>query len=262
MGKSINQDVYAGGSTYHIQTEYYKSSGKIVTNIFKDGVSVKRLEKKVEEGLSDDEIDQEIEKFHFLVLEKLRQGGKKGKRPQPEPKTGQEVGVSGEERAPQPAAEAGFELPQELYEPILELINPYFGIASAFSIEEALASATGVDSFIEALTKDLEDEAKGELIIRLRELFDRAPELLKSSRVEEAQEEEAPEEFELTPEHEQKILTVLSDYFGIMATAVLEEAISDWRAIGGSYQELVDIICAHADTPEEEEELRQRLLLL
>jgi len=262
MGKSINQDVYAGGSTYHIQTEYYKSSGKIVTNIFKDGVSVKRLERKVEEGLSDEEIDQEIEKFHFFVLEKLRQGGKKAKQPQPESKPEPKREVEVEEGVSQPVAEGGFELSQELYNQILELINPYFGIASAFSLDEARAAANSVESFIEILTRDLEDEAKGELIIRLRELFDRASELLKSSRVEEAQEEEAPEEFELTPEYEQKILTVLSDYFGIMATAILEEAVADWRAIGGSYQELVDIICAHADTPEEEEELRQRLLLL
>ena len=259
MAKSINQDVYAGGSTYHIQTEFYKSSGKIVTNIFKDGVSVKRLERKVEEGLSDEEIDREVEKFHFLVLEKLRQGGKRLKRSKPEVESEAEK----REKVSQQVEEGGLNLSQELYEQILELINPYFGIASAFSIEEARSCATGVDSFIEALTKDLEDEARGELIIRLRELFDRTPpELLKGKGVEETQEEESVEEFELTPEQEQKILTVLSEYFGIMATVILEESVSDWKAVGGSYQELVDIICAHADTPEEEEELRQRLLLL
>jgi len=240
MGKSINQDVYAGGSTYHLQTEYYRSSGKIVTNIFKDGVSVKRLERKVEDGLSEQEIDQEVEKFHFFVLERLRQGGKRG-RPEPE----------GEESL-QPAAEAGLNLSPGLYEQILEVINPYFGIASAFSIEEARSIATDINSFIEALTKDLEDGIREELAARLKELLESG----------EKAEGLGGEEVELTPEREQKILTVLSEYFGIMATAVLEEALGDWRAIGGSYQELIDIICAHADTPEEEEELKRRLLLL
>ena len=47
MALSLNQNIKAGKSTYHIQTEYYKTSNKIISNIFKDGKAVRRLEKEV-----------------------------------------------------------------------------------------------------------------------------------------------------------------------------------------------------------------------
>ena len=68
MALSLNQNIKAGKSTYHIQTEYYKTSNKIISNIFKDGRAVRRLEKEVEEGK---DLDAQIKEFHKSVVERL-----------------------------------------------------------------------------------------------------------------------------------------------------------------------------------------------
>ncbi len=136
MAKSINQDIQAGSSVYHIQTEYYKSSGKIVTNIFKDGLSVKRLEKEVS-SLSEEELDREIENFHQLVLEKLKASKRK------------------QEAYSPPPQEVSFFVPKELYNKLLVEISPFFGIASAFILDEAIESAKDLNDFLKILSADL-----------------------------------------------------------------------------------------------------------
>lgn len=68
MGTSINEEIRAANGVYHIQTEYYKTSGKIVTNIFKDGMIVKRLEKELNDK---DNIDDQVKAFHAFVIKKI-----------------------------------------------------------------------------------------------------------------------------------------------------------------------------------------------
>ncbi len=78
----------------------------------------------------------------------------------------------------------------------------------------------------------------------------------------EKEEEEKEERLVLTGELQDKILAVLSECFGIMASIILEESIKDWELSGGSYEELVEIIASHADTPKEEEEIKSKLMFL
>ncbi|WP_456342475.1 hypothetical protein [Thermovibrio sp.] len=248
MAKSINQDIQAGGSVYHIQTEYYKSSGKIVTNIFKDGLSVKRLEKDVS-GLSEEELDREIENFHRLVLEKLRAGKRKQEAPA--------------EVAPSvPTEDANFFVPRELYERLLVEISPFFGIASSFILDEAIESSKSFSAFLENLSADLPDEQRELLLLKVRPLIEKYLSNLEEEKKERTEEIGEEEKFVLTDELKDKILTVLSDYFGIMASAVLDEAIEEWETSGKTYEELVEVISSHADTQEEAEEIKTRLMFL
>ncbi|RKQ63604.1 hypothetical protein C7457_0478 [Thermovibrio guaymasensis] len=236
MSKSINEDIKAGKSVYHIQTEYYKSSGKIVTTIFKDGRSVKRLEKEVSD-VSEEELNQEIEKFHRYVLDRLR-------------------GLKKKEVPALSSSERKFSVPQELYERLLIEISPFFGIASAFVLDEAIESASDVSSFIEALTSDLSEDQKELLVSKVKPLIEDQVSVSK----EEVTEDE--EKFNLTPELEEKILSILSEYFGIMASSVFEDSVKEWELTGRSYEELVDVISSHGDTEEEREEIRNRLMFL
>jgi len=228
MPKSINQDVYVGSVTYHIQTEYYKGAGKIVTNIFKDGMSVKRLEKPVS-GLSDDEIDKEIEKFHYFVLDKLRQGVVRKRK---------EVSASpqeGEERS-----QGGFSISEEVYRRVLAEISPFFGVASSAVLEEALKRSSDPENFVEELLSELPSDQTSSLEEKLLSIFEEG-------------------KFVLGEELKEEILRILSDYFGIMSAIVLDESIEEWEASGGTPEELASIIAAHADDPDEEEEIRRRV---
>jgi hypothetical protein len=236
MPKSINQDIVAGSSVYHIQTEYYKSSGKIVTNIFKDGRSVKRLEKEIS-TLNDEEIDKEIEKFHTFVISKLT--GKAKEKEYEREKT-------------------GISLPEDIYDRLLVEISPYYGIASSLVLDEGLAFSSSVNELISFLTEDLPDEQSKELAGKLSFLLES---VIRSRGKEEEEEERAP--FAVTPELEEKVLKVLSEYFGIMASAVWEDSLEQWRASGGTtYEELLEAIVSHGDSEEEREELRTRLSFL
>ncbi len=237
MSKSINEDIKAGKSVYHIQTEYYKSSGKIVTTIFKDGRSVKRLEKEVSD-VSEEELNQEIEKFHRYVLDRLK-------------------GLKKKEVPALSSSERKFSVPQELYERLLIEISPFFGIASAFVLDEAIDSASDVSSFIEALTSDLSEDQKEILVSKVKPLIE---DQVLVSKEEEVTEDE--EKFDLTPELEEKILSILSEYFGIMASSVFEDSVKEWELTGRSYEELVDVISSHGDTEEEREKIRTRLMFL
>jgi len=253
MAKSINQDVYAGSSVYHIQTEYYKSSGKIVTNIFKDGCAVKRLEKDVS-NVPEEEIDKEIEEFHYFVLDKLRQGAKRKKGAKP----AEEKEVREETKQEKAEKSAALELPSNIYDDFLKVMFPYFGIASAVVLENALEESSTYSELVENIVSGLPKEEAEELRDKLNFLLTELPSQPKEETAEE-EGEEVEEAFSVDSDIENKILSILADYFGIMASAVFEEALEDWEMTGKTYEELVDIIAAHADTEEEGEEIARRL---
>ncbi len=220
MGKSINQNIKAGRSTYHIQTEYYKSSRKIVTNIFKDGQSVKRFEREIETE-NEEEIDREVEKFHNLIVGKLT--GRVKKR---------------EEKAK-------VEIPEELFEEFLRELSPFFGIATALTLEEAIREASSYKELLNIIVSDLDDELKPIVKEKLSSLIG------KISR------KEAP--FSLNTETEEEILKILAEKFGIMASSILEEAVEKCRKEGGGFGKLVEILSSYGESPEEEREIKEAL---
>ncbi|WP_457755113.1 hypothetical protein [Thermovibrio ammonificans] len=220
MALSINQDIKAGSSVYHLQTEYYQSSGKIVTNIFKDGAAVKRLEKSVPSDLTEEEIDKELRDFHNSIVARLTGGGKKVE-----------------------TKRAGFKLTDEAVERILPILAPYFGIATSFIVEETAAESHSLEEFIDKLVDGLEESeaefVRGELKQALSEFATG---------------------FKLTPELEDKIVSILGEVFGIMAYPVFEDSLSEWREKGGSsFEELVEVILSHAHDDEERRVLREKL---
>ncbi|WP_457569457.1 hypothetical protein, partial [Desulfurobacterium sp.] len=73
---SMNTNFQCGAKTFHVQTEFYKSSGKVVTNIFFQGNIVKRIERLPET----EDISQEIKKQHEHILHKLQEALEKQKK--------------------------------------------------------------------------------------------------------------------------------------------------------------------------------------
>jgi predicted DNA-binding protein len=228
MASSINQDIRVGRSVYHLQTEFYHSSGKIVTVIFKDGASVKRLERSISLSLTDEEIDEELKRFHQSVVDRLL-----GRKPS--------IPVSS------PPKEVSFKLPEELHEEVLRLLAPHFGIATNFIVEEVVSNSRSADEFVQKITEDLDEKVARDLREKLKALLS----ALSSTGG-----------FTVTPEIEDAILSVLRDFFGIMAYPVLEDSLEEWRKEKGGYKELVEIICSHAHSENESLELKKRLLSL
>ena len=231
MAVSYNEDVRIGSSTFHVQTEYYRKSGKIVSNIFKDGTSIKRLEREVEEG---SDIDSAVGEFHRYVVDKLRKG------------------VKG--RAPETSE--GFVISDDLEKKIIEIINPYFGVASYLVIDEARSVSKSKEEFIENILEGLPEDVKPALFERLTEIFSDGL----STRSDLPQEDNGSTSEVFDQDKREKLLRVLSDYFGIMALPVLEEALEEWD--GTDYHELVNLILDHVEDENEREELHDRLMFL
>ncbi|MEO2068256.1 MAG: hypothetical protein ABGX27_01930 [Desulfurobacteriaceae bacterium] len=230
MGTSINQDVKAGNSVYHIQTEYYKASGKIVTNIFKDGMAIKRLEKAIpnEEGI---DIDEEVKAFHKSIIDRL---------------TGKVPSVK-------KAAKTFLSFPEEKIDEVLNVIFPFFGIASQLTVKDALEKSQTVEEFIRNIISELPEELKEEVRKELTKILPGSKEETKTTTTSNADLEKLDMD---------KILTILSDYFGIAASLVFEEAVEVWKEKGGDYEILVEIIVKELEDKEAQEELRQRLLFV
>jgi predicted DNA-binding protein len=186
------------------------------------------LEKSVSPDLSDEEIDEELKRFHQSVVDRLL--GRKTSTPSPSSRK-----------------EVSFNLPEELQEELLRVLAPYFGIATSFIVEEVAATSRSADEFIQKITEDLDQGA-------VQELKEKLETLLSSVSFTEG--------FVVTPEIEEAILSVLRDFFGIMAYPTLEDSLEEWREKGGGYKELVDVICSHAHSKDEEFELKRRLLSL
>lgn len=233
MAVSYNENVKIGDSVFHVQTEYYKKSGKVVSNIFKDGLSIKRLERAVED---DQNIDAVVGEFHNYVIEKLKDGLKKKLELQ-------KAGYS-------------LEIPEVVEEELLQVLYPYFGVASSFILEEALSLSKNLGEFMENLLDGLPEDTKLTLKEEISTLLSS---LTNSKETTESEDLPKPAE-ELSEEKKEKILYIISDYFGIMALPVLEEVLEEWS--GSNYQEFVDLIVKRIEDEKEREELYQRLMFL
>jgi hypothetical protein len=206
MALSINQDIKAGKSTYHIQTEYYKTSNKIISNIFKDGKAVKRLEKEVEE---EKDLDTQIKEFHKTIVERLTKPA-----PLKRKKTEKEK----------------FIITDKQEEKIAQVIYPFFGIATSLAISDALRSSSSSEEFIEMLLHDIEGEKADELKEKISSIL--------SEVIEEKPKEEIVK-MEKVIFPEDKLTEILFPYFGIATGAIVESAKSVWN---GKVESLLDFL--------------------
>jgi len=141
MGTSLNQDIRLGNSIFHVQTEYYSSSQKVVSNIFKDGAIVKRLEKEIN---SEEGVDEQVKRFHECVIKKLLSRPKRKK----------------------------LEFSEEVMDDILELVSPIFGIMSSAIVQDCLLHAKSVDDFLGKLSEELTEEEAEELLPKVKALLE------------------------------------------------------------------------------------------
>ncbi|SNR65547.1 response regulator [Desulfurobacterium atlanticum] len=70
---SKNDNIKIGNAVFHIQTEFYKTSGEVVTLIFRNGEVVKRIENVPE----NENPSEAVEKQHLMVINKLLSSIKK-----------------------------------------------------------------------------------------------------------------------------------------------------------------------------------------
>ena len=206
MSLSLNQDIKAGKSIYHIQTEYYKTSSKIISNIFKDGKAVRRLEKEVEEGK---DLDTQIKEFHKSIVERLTKPTLlKRKKPEKEK----------------------FTITDKQEEKIAQVIYPFFGIATSLVISDALSSSSSSEGFIEMLLHDIEDEKADELKEKISSIL---------SEVTEEKPEEEMVKMKKVIFPEDKLMEILFPYFGIATGAIVESARGVWD---GQVESLLDFL--------------------
>ncbi|WP_457567588.1 response regulator [Desulfurobacterium sp.] len=74
---SRNDSLKLGNTEFHIQTEYYQSSGEVVTLIFKNGEVIKRIQRKPALGENPDEA---VKNQHNSVIHRLLSAGKEENR--------------------------------------------------------------------------------------------------------------------------------------------------------------------------------------
>ncbi|RUM90539.1 MAG: hypothetical protein DSZ26_02665 [Thermovibrio sp.] len=207
MATSINEDVVIGSTKFHVQTEFYHSSGKVVSNIFKEGVALKRLEKDIE---SEENIEEEVKNFHLEVVNKLLSAKKGGTKK----RGNEEISLTDKE-----------------IEEIVNLIFPFYGVASTFVIDEALSSASSKEEFIQELLGELSGEEREKLHGKLEELLGKEGEIFEKLKDE--------------------ILEILNNYFGIMALSVFEEALE--RIKDKSFEDFIREVSSQLEGKEKEE---------
>jgi DNA-binding transcriptional MerR regulator len=207
MATSINEDVVIGSTKFHVQTEFYHSSGKVVSNIFKEGVALKRLEKEVG---PEENIEEEVKSFHLEVVNKLLSAKKGGAKK----RGNKEVSLTDKE-----------------IEEIVNLISPFYGVASTFVIYEALSSASSKEEFIQELLGELSGEEREKLQKKIEELLGK--------------------EVEIFEKLKDEILEILNNYFGIMALSVFEEAFE--RTKDKSFEDFIREVSSQLEGKEREE---------
>ncbi len=117
MSYSLNSDINCGSKKFHVQTEFYKSSQKIVTNIFINGNAIKRIEKHFETG----KIEEEINKQHCFVIEKLNSTLKE----KLECKEGREKNLNSNKKSLESPTKETPEIPDKKF--IKKIVNNHLG---------------------------------------------------------------------------------------------------------------------------------------
>ncbi len=135
MVVSYNDNLQFGKSVFHVQTEYYKATGTIICNIFKDGKALKKLKKQVE---NEENLNDLISQFHDFVLNRLREGAKN-----------KEV---------KHTAAFKFYFPEELKSKIIDIVAPYFGAAMNVIWEDAVNKSPDIEAFVANLLYDLDEK--------------------------------------------------------------------------------------------------------
>lgn len=224
MVVSCNDNLQFGNSVFHVQTEYYRASGTIICNIFKDGKALKKLKKKVD---SEENLNDLITQFHEFVLNRLKEGAKT-----------KELKQSSSFR---------FFFPEDLKSKIVEIVKPYFGAAMNVIWNDAVAKSPDIEAFVSNLLNDLDEKIR--VVIEHKVRF-----IIANSLNFKAGKKAAF----IGDVERDKVLLVITPYFGVHANTVLDIAQSLY---GGDIEKFKQIILKkyNGDKKEELEEALNKL---
>ncbi len=271
---SRNDNIKIGKHVYHVQTEYYSSSNKVVSNIFMDGKIVKRIESHPEGN----PIDELISRQHEEILKKITSSSKKRK----------------------------FKLEEEKREKLIELLSSVLGIATETILKEEEKRASSPEDLVSLLLSHVEENRKSQVEKEIKALLNIESKLSISEEevepilskyfgiiahmvLEEARKKQTPEEFihsiisnlsnpkeiemlkhelevifnkdrkRIPKIDEEKYISKMADFFGINTLDVFRKSVKTWKGKSTRPDELIDIICSHLESEDERERLREAL---
>jgi len=166
---TLNQNVQVGDDVLHVQTEYYSSSKKVVSNILKGGIVVKRIEKDVPPDAAAEEINRLIKKLHVFVVNSIKNEYEKRNLSVKEDKV-EEV------RQEKPASEerVSFSLPDDIKEKLEDFAHQYVGFYAPSLVEELIESSASLPDFMEKYKEEIKsagEENEGKVQEFLEKLF-------------------------------------------------------------------------------------------
>ncbi len=190
MVVSRNDNLQFGNSVFHVQTEYYKATGTIICNIFKDGKALKKLKKQVE---SEENLNDLITQFHDFVINRLKEGAKNKEVKQTTP--------------------FKFYFPEELKAKIIDIVSPYFGAAMNVIWEDAVRKSPDIEAFVSNLLNDLDEKLRVVIEHKVRFIIANSLNFKAGKKA-----------VFIGDVERDKVLLAISPYFGVNANSVLDIA--------------------------------------
>lgn len=205
MVVSYNDNLQFGKSVFHVQTEFYKASGTIICNIFKDGKALKKLKKPVE---GEQDLNKLILDFHEFVLNRLKEGAKNKEVKQ--------------------AAAFKFYFPEELKSKIIDIVAPYFGAAMNVIWEDAVKKSPDIEAFVSNLLNDLDEKWRVVIEHKVRFIISNSLNFKAGKK-----------NVFIGNVERDKVLLVITPYFGVNANSVLDIAQSLYSGDIGKFKEII-----------------------
>ncbi len=205
MVVSYNDNLQFGKSVFHVQTEFYKASGTIICNIFKDGKALKKLKKPVE---GEQDLNKLILDFHEFVLNRLKEGAKNKEIKQ--------------------AAAFKFYFPEELKSKIIDIVAPYFGAAMNVIWEDAVKKSPDIEAFVSNLLNDLDEKWRVVIEHKVRFIISNSLNFKAGKK-----------NVFIGNVERDKVLLVITPYFGVNANSVLDIAQSLYSGDIGKFKEII-----------------------
>ena len=171
---TLNQNVQVGSDVLHVQTEPYRTSGKVVSNILKNGIVIKRVEQSIPPDAEDREINELVKALHYSVIKAIQEQYREQK---------VEVEEERVEKATEKKEVQKFSLPPEMVEKLSDYASEYVGFIAPSLVSSIIEQSDSLEDFVEKFKKELEgasdvDEFLKKLFRKYLSAFDIKVEML------------------------------------------------------------------------------------
>jgi len=234
---TLNQNVNVGNEVLHVQTEPYRASGKVVSNILKGGIVVRRIEKEIPPGAEEREINELVKALHYSVVNAIVR--------EYESKNVKVVEEKVEEEKVAETKGTVFTLPEDIRHKLEDYASEYVGFYAPTLVEELIEKAKTLEEFIDLYKQELQEaEDVDEFLKKVfkKYLFELN---IESSLLETNFSEVLNKEL---------LEDILTGEFGFLAPQVAED-IQEKLKVAKTLSEAIDIIKDSV----EEEETRQKI---